>query len=1653
MSEKDNIFHNAESSTFISDDSGFLIDAETSINAAGEIKDLHPRRRKRKRKRNNASVINNLKNDAEINISNENDSNTSAISKLGDDKETKFFENSYENFVAEKRGTLTDSFENTEETSKFKIEPQNNRMARQRQQSNVKDDYNSFSSNEVADTLLIQNSNKKNYNLGLDETQDTNFFSSSQENFVAESGENLSESIGCLEERTEFESDHKKSEFYSQVTKQGTNNQRSNESGTTDSDREKMLHSRMARQRQQLNVKDDYNSSSSNEVASIPAIQSSDSENYNIGLGETKDIDLFSNSYENLVTDKGINLSSEVIDCSEGKSEFESEHKKSGFYSQATKQNANNSKSNNEKETNKSKERMLHGQITRQRKQSKISNDDNSFSTIGVNYSINGQDTDSIDYSIGTEETKDTGFFSDKSENFVSESVMTLSDSINKSENYFESAKKLKESELKNQDLATKAKKTALPNEESLDSVYSCGSFSVFEGNSEKAEGKGIKDRETEFFSDNPKIFTSENDNLNNGIVFSSDKSSFFFVEKNRNFYNDETAIDDEIHYSKNNETKSLLNNHPTKEFLKDKDKYEEGKGTNEKSTENADVSEKHNYISDNKVDINQQSIENIEKTKYIDKFSENPKLNKDINDKYSDDFGSEPHMSKKDFGKEYGNDIKTLPYLAVYNNGINTIVNETNKNDEDTTIAEDAENNLINSGKRIIEDNIYTSIKIDKFTSENEKVKKSSQQSQQLKSVSKQYRKKQQYKLADEAKKKIQAIKAAFKYKAAAKASSTGLKGILTTLGLSEGAVPVIIIVIIILIAFMFISSLFLLIYGVTDGLITTTYTTTNKEITSATEYYSKLESELLADVNSEIERLNNDDDISRVETEFDVIEHNPEQLISYLCAVYPGFDFNGDVINFLVTHLTGMPYYGSMKNVMEDMFDYQYSSEIKYTTYWVGKKKHTIATVYIYNKGFDNTVEYFLQNLPEEYYEENEKENVYTHYQQLREYRGNHGFWVDSPVDYDWRQYVVGLYGYETEDGGITSVSKGELLQNTDAGIEVTDEDLNHYEQKSLGLFTITGYCPCKICCGKYSPEVTGKPSSTASGTSPAANRTIAVDPKVIPLGSKVLINGHIYTAEDTGGAIKGNKIDIYYATHQEALAQGKQLNTAVFLLQPKTNTTLDSESTAITSDNNLASIALSEWEGKVTGIPNKYTKWYGEVGGTNIYNWCAVFVSWCVNEAYMTDIVPTTAEVSVLMENAKKSGTWRGKDGYIPSPGDIMIQKSNGASHTGIVVDATDTYFDTVEGNTGSSNIHSSKVGKYRYYYSDADTLTGFIKTSDETSTGGSLYYKFTNYATGTDIIKHSGIDIAGDSSTDVLAVIDGEVIEKTENSITIENEMYLVKYSSLKNITVNKGENIISGSTIAKMSDTENRGIPYVHIELIAQDGNEEMDPFIYCNIGAGTAPKISLANTLVNVGIGGGTVSAEFGNIHAPYTDEFASRAVVTSSFFDTYHSSFHRAIDLDVTYGSNVGIAAAWDGKVVLVGSGSGNGMTGYGYVVVLEHVIDGVKVYTKYNHMKMNSSTLKVGDIVAAGDQIGIQGATGNVSGEHLDFQIGICSNSYNWNEFSNNLVNPIAIYQGWTQSINTVSIWNSSGTCIRKGDDYNQTRLVNNMSGKHIF
>ena len=81
--------------------------------------------------------------------------------------------------------------------------------------------------------------------------------------------------------------------------------------------------------------------------------------------------------------------------------------------------------------------------------------------------------------------------------------------------------------------------------------------------------------------------------------------------------------------------------------------------------------------------------------------------------------------------------------------------------------------------------------------------------------------------------------------------------------------------------------------------------------------------------------------------------------------------------------------------------------------------------------------------------------------------------------------------------------------------------------------GIYKVTAYCACMKCCGKTN-------GITASGVKATANHTIAA-PRTFAFGTKVVMNGQTYVVEDRGGAIQGNRIDIYMNSHQEALRWG--------------------------------------------------------------------------------------------------------------------------------------------------------------------------------------------------------------------------------------------------------------------------------------------------------------------------------------------------------------------------------------------------------------------------------------------------------------------------------------------------------------------------------
>lgn len=88
----------------------------------------------------------------------------------------------------------------------------------------------------------------------------------------------------------------------------------------------------------------------------------------------------------------------------------------------------------------------------------------------------------------------------------------------------------------------------------------------------------------------------------------------------------------------------------------------------------------------------------------------------------------------------------------------------------------------------------------------------------------------------------------------------------------------------------------------------------------------------------------------------------------------------------------------------------------------------------------------------------------------------------------------------------------------QNEVQNLQSQVEELQKW--RSLGVFRITAYW--------FGEDEYGDLTST--GVKAQVNHTIAVDPEIIPYGSKVMIDGQIYVAEDCGGAIKNNVIDVW-------------------------------------------------------------------------------------------------------------------------------------------------------------------------------------------------------------------------------------------------------------------------------------------------------------------------------------------------------------------------------------------------------------------------------------------------------------------------------------------------------------------------------------------
>ncbi|MBQ9625453.1 MAG: hypothetical protein IJR47_05015 [Clostridia bacterium] len=148
-----------------------------------------------------------------------------------------------------------------------------------------------------------------------------------------------------------------------------------------------------------------------------------------------------------------------------------------------------------------------------------------------------------------------------------------------------------------------------------------------------------------------------------------------------------------------------------------------------------------------------------------------------------------------------------------------------------------------------------------------------------------------------------------------------------------------------------------------------------------------------------------------------------------------------------------------------------------------------------------------------------------------------------IKEPVN---RKVAVGTKTASASSSSKSSSSSGSSKSSSSyqrsgskpVAVVSSPKDLDPQRIKTTKTVTITAY--------------THDGSLTATGATPGVG-TVAVDPRQIPLGTKLYIPGYGFgIAQDTGGAIKGNIIDIFLNTEEECRAWGRKFNRTIYILK---------------------------------------------------------------------------------------------------------------------------------------------------------------------------------------------------------------------------------------------------------------------------------------------------------------------------------------------------------------------------------------------------------------------------------------------------------------------------------------------------------------------
>ena len=130
----------------------------------------------------------------------------------------------------------------------------------------------------------------------------------------------------------------------------------------------------------------------------------------------------------------------------------------------------------------------------------------------------------------------------------------------------------------------------------------------------------------------------------------------------------------------------------------------------------------------------------------------------------------------------------------------------------------------------------------------------------------------------------------------------------------------------------------------------------------------------------------------------------------------------------------------------------------------------------------------------------------------------------------------FLVNSLQWKTLSGAMVPTEEPDVQIEEVDRQESIGEPMSKSHVTRLGKFKITAYCPCRSCSGGYGRQ-------TSTGKRAKERHTVAVDPRVIRYGTKLIIDGVTYTAEDCGGGVKGRHIDIFFNSHSEVERFGKR------------------------------------------------------------------------------------------------------------------------------------------------------------------------------------------------------------------------------------------------------------------------------------------------------------------------------------------------------------------------------------------------------------------------------------------------------------------------------------------------------------------------------